>query len=177
MEDYTRDTKHFIKSKQGDIDVGKHFNNFCAHPLDQPYLGVRFIYTDNAPGAVKKEEIKCFNCLPFGNRCSPYIACQGQARILEHCKGNPAIHNNEFQFHECHLNIPTSIQPSHDPSMPRVMLLRKDGELVTQEVTFVDDIHVSGRSKEGEFDHATKGCKQLKSRLNSHGNQADDRKF
>ncbi len=35
VEDYTQDNKHFVKSKQGDIDVGKHFNNFRAHPDDQ----------------------------------------------------------------------------------------------------------------------------------------------
>ena len=36
---------------------------------------------------------------------------------------------------------------------------------------------MAGRAKEGEFDHAKAGCKQLKSRMNSLGNQADDRKY
>ena len=61
--------------------------------------------------------------------------------------------------------------------MPRVMLLKKDNELATTEVTFVDDIRVSGRCKEGRYDNAKTACKQLKSRMNSLGNQADDRKF
>ena len=36
---------------------------------------------------------------------------------------------------------------------------------------------MAGRAKEGEFDHAKSGCKQFKSRMNSVGNQADDRKY
>ena len=47
----------------------------------------------------------------------------------------------------------------YDPSMPRVMLLRTDGELATSERTFVDDIHVAGRVKDEEFDHARDACK------------------
>jgi len=65
----------------------------------------------------------------------------------------------------------------YDPSMPRVMLLRKDQELATGEETFVDDCHMAGGAKEGDCDHAEAGCKQLKSRMNSLGNQADDRKY
>jgi len=175
IEDYTQDTDHFIKSKQGDIDIGKHFNNFRVHEEDQISLGVRYVYTDNSPGAVEREEIMKFNCCPFGNKCCPFAACQGQARVMELCKGSHDDPRNEFQFASCHLNLVMS--KHHDPSMPRVMLLRADGELASTEVTFVDDIRVAGRCKEGEFDHAKKSCKQLKSRLNSHGNQADDRKF
>ena len=123
----------------------------------------------------EKEVWLRFNCCPFGNRCSPYICCQGEARIIEVCKGDPSDEKNEFQFASCHLNLPTS--DNYDTSMPRVMLLRKDGELATQEVTFVDDIHVAGRTKDGVFNNARAGCKQLKSRMNSLANQADDRKF
>ena len=65
----------------------------------------------------------------------------------------------------------------YDPSIPRVMLLQKDKEPATGEETFVDDCRVAGRAKEGEFDHAKAGCKQLKSRMNSLGNQVDDRTY
>ena len=44
-------------------------------------------------------------------------------------------------------------------------------------MTFVDGIHVAGRIKDREFDHAKAACRQLKSRMNSRGNQADDRKY
>ena len=175
VTDYTQDACNFIKTTQGDIDVGQHFNNFRVHPRDQHTLGVRYIYTNNADGAVERETFLRFNCCPFGHRSSPNTCCQGQTRILEVCKGDPLDTTNEFQFARCVLNLPTALR--YDPSMPRVMLLREDGELASSEVTFVDDIHVAGRAKDGEFDNTKRACKQLKSRMNSRGNQADDRKY
>jgi hypothetical protein len=173
--DYTQDTCNFIKTTQGDIDVGQNFNNFRVHPRDQHTLGIRYTHTNNAVGDVERESWFRFNCCPFGHRSSPYVCCQGQSRILEVCKGDPSDTTNEFQFACCVLNLPTA--DHHDGSMPRVMLLREDGELATTEVTFVDDIHVAGRAREGKFDNTKKACKQLKSRMNSRGNQADDRKY
>ena len=63
--------------------------------------------------------------------------------------------------------------------MPRVLLLRADGELATRGVTFVDDGRIAAHLRKGKFGFnlAVSGCKQLKSRLNSFGNQADDRKW
>ena len=175
--DYSsQEASFYIKTKQGDIDVGQqHFNNFRVHPRDQHLLGVRYVYTNNKKGAVEKEEYLHFNCSPFGCASSPYNCCQGESRIIEHCKGDPDDTNNEFQFKTCHLNLPFS--KNYDPSMPEVILLREDQEQATTEVTFVDDIRISGRAKEGKYDHPKAACKQLKSRMNSVGNQADDRKF
>ncbi|KAL7524590.1 hypothetical protein ACHAXR_000640, partial [Thalassiosira sp. AJA248-18] len=84
--DYTQDTSVYIKSKQADIDVGQHFNNFRVHADDRKYMGVKFVQTNNAPGAVESSLDMCCTSLPFESRCSPYLACQGQARILEECK-------------------------------------------------------------------------------------------
>jgi hypothetical protein len=56
------------------------------------------------------------------------------------------------------------------------MRLRKDGELATQEATFVDDIHPSGRERDGE-NKVSDACRRLKSRMNSVGNNAADRKY
>lgn len=176
VTDYsTQEASSFIRTKQGDIDVGQHFNNFRVHPQDQHCLGVRYTYTNNEEGAEEKEVLLRFTSCPFGLATSPYLCCQGQSRITEHCKGDPDNPKNEFQFNTCHLNLPFS--KDHDPSLPEVMLLRKDGELATTEVTFVDDIRVAGRVKEGEYDHAKDGCKQLRSRMNSHFSQAADRKY
>ena len=38
--DYTRKLDCFIKTKQGDIDVGQHFNNARAYPVNRPPLGL-----------------------------------------------------------------------------------------------------------------------------------------
>ena len=72
------------------------------------------------------------------------------------------------------LNLPGDID--YDPSMPRVMLLRKDGELAKREANYVDDIHPCIRERDGS-NEARKACAQLKSGMNSVGNQADDRKY
>ncbi len=45
LQDYTQSACVFIKSKQGDINVGAMFNNFCAHPSERHALGVRVINT------------------------------------------------------------------------------------------------------------------------------------
>ena len=72
--------------------------------------------------------------------------------------------------------------------MPRVLKLREDNELATDQKTYVDDVHIVGRSL-GKYCRRTKennqnvisltrqACRQLKTRMNSVGNQADDRKY
>jgi hypothetical protein len=64
----------------------------------------------------------------------------------------------------------------YDPSMPRVMLVRKDGELATWEASYVYDIHLVTREKDEEA-KAHQACAQLKSKMNLLGNQVDDRKY
>ncbi|KAL7539570.1 hypothetical protein ACHAXR_009407 [Thalassiosira sp. AJA248-18] len=76
--DYTQDANTFTKTKQGNIDVGQHFNNFRVHPSDQHTLGVRNIYTKSDGVQEERTEWMGFNCCPFGNKCSPYICCQGE---------------------------------------------------------------------------------------------------
>ncbi len=72
------------------------------------------------------------------------------------------------------LNLPRDID--YDPLMPRVMLLQKDGELATQEANHIDDIHPCIRERDSS-NEARKACTQLKSKMNSLGNQADNRKY
>ena len=109
---------------------------------------------------------------PFGNMVSPYNCCQGQSRILELVMRPPTDPTSAFRWGRVHLNLPMAV--NFDVSMPRVILLRTDdNEMATRQNTFVDDIRPSGRGME-----ATKqACKQIKSGMNSLGNQADDRKY
>jgi hypothetical protein len=60
--------------------------------------------------------------------------------------------------------------------MPRVMLVRKDGELANQEANYVDDIHPVTSEKDEEA-KAHQACAQLKSKMNLLGNQMDDCKY
>jgi len=172
-EDYTQPASSFVKSKQGDIDVGAMFNNFRTHASERHSLGVRVINT-RAEGVFESHEFWRFCVLHFGGRPSPYLACQSERIILELCKGDRNDPKNHWQWHSVRLNLPGDVD--YDPSMPRVMLLRKDGELATREANYVDDIHPCIREKEGT-NEATRACAQLKSRMNSLGNQADERKY
>lgn len=171
-EDYSQDTSVFIKSWQADIDVGQQFNNFQAHEDDRPYLGVRMYETRN-DGSLEKQYFMRYGVLHFGGKDSPYQANQGQLRILELCKGPPDEAGSAFQWSRVVLNLPT--MPLWDPSLPRVLLLRDDEELASQEASYVDDIHPVARGVTA--DNAIRMAKQLKSRMNSYGNQADDKKY
>ena len=172
-QDFTQLASTFIKSKEGDIDVGAMFNNFPVHPSERHALGVHVINAQ-PQGEYEHHELWRFCALHFGGRSSPYIAWRLQRVILELCKGVRHNHNNHWQWDSVRLNLPGS--SAYDPSMPRVMLLRKDGELATREAKYVDDIHPCIREKEGT-DEARAACAQLKSKMNSLGNQADDRKY
>jgi hypothetical protein len=44
-QDYDQSASTFVKSKQGDINVGAIFNNFRAHPSKRHALGVHVINT------------------------------------------------------------------------------------------------------------------------------------
>ena len=172
-QDYTRTDCSYIKSKQGDVDVGGMFHNFLAHQNERENLGVRWIETQN-DGSMERHEFLRFTVLTFGGKSSPYLACQAQARILEACMGNRRDPSNCWQWDRVHLNLPCA--DDYDASLPRVLLLRKDGKMATRQATFVDDIHPSGRD-EGDDEHTKMACKQLKSRMNSRGNRAEDRKY
>ena len=77
----------------------------------------------------------------FWGQPSPYLACQAQRLILELCKGDRHDPKNHWQWETKHLNLLGDVD--YDPLMPRVMLLRKDGELATSEADYVNDIHPS----------------------------------
>ena len=172
-QDYTQPASSFIKSKQGDVDVGGMFHNFRAHYEERENLGVRWIETQN-DGSLERHEFLRFNVLHFGGRSSPWIACQAQSRLLEACMGDRHNPSNAWQWDRVHLNLPSS--EGYDPSLGRVLKLRQDGKLATRQATFMDDIHPTGRDKDGD-DHTKRACAQLKSRMNSRGNRAEDRKY
>ena len=76
-QDYSLSASTFIKSKQGDVDVGAMFNNYPSHPSERHSLGVRVIHTQ-PEGVYERHEFWRFCVLHFGGRPSPYLACQGQ---------------------------------------------------------------------------------------------------
>jgi hypothetical protein len=171
-QDYSQDAASFIKSWQADIDVGQQFNNFATHNEDRPYCGVRMIDTRN-DGSAEVHWFARFCVLHFGGRPSPFNAGMGQQRILEWVKKSPSDISSPFAYAKVIHNLPTSF--TWDPSLPRVMRIREDGELASAETNYVDDIHPTARGKDKT--NAVILAKFMKSRMNWVGNQADDKKY
>ena len=173
-QDYTQEQDLFLKSFSWDHDVAQQFNNFRMHKKERHSHGVRFIHTRN-DGSPEPETILQCCVLNFGCLCSPYVAVQGEERIMELCEGDPSDTSNPFQYHECWLNLPTSRE--YDPSLPRVLLLRADGELANRKVTFVDDIHGGSRGRLASDASVKEPPRVLAMKMNHKGNQCAGRKF
>jgi hypothetical protein len=171
-QDYTLDQSCFIKSWQFNHDVAQQFNNFTLHEKERPYHGVRYIHTDIS-GAPERESLLQLKVLNFGCLANPYLATQGEERIMEMAQGNPQDESNPFHYHSCWLNLPMA--KNYDPSMPQVMLLKKNGELATRRVTFVDDLHATSHGKLGK--EAREAARVLACKMNHKGNQCAARKF
>ncbi len=145
-KDYTQSASSFVKSKQGDINVGAMFNNCCTHPSKRHDLGVQVINT-RPEGEYKPYQFWQFCALHFGGCPSPYLPCKLQHLILKLCKGDRHDPTNHWQWETLQLNLPGDTK--YNPLMPQVMLLWKDGELATREADYVDDIHPCMREREG----------------------------
>jgi hypothetical protein len=177
LQDYTLSTSAFIKSKQGNIDVGAMFNNFRVHLLERHTLEVHTLEVQVINTALEGEyehhKVWHFCALHFGGRPSPYLACQSHRIILQLCKGDRHDINNHWQLDTVRLNLPGL--EDYDPSMPQVMLLQKDGELATREAHYVDNIYPCVCKKKGS--NQARRCAQLKSQMNAQGNHDDDQKY
>jgi hypothetical protein len=84
----------------------------------------------------------------------------------------PDNDSSPFQWERVVLNLPTE---QWDPSLPRVMLIRKDGELAVRLVDYVDDIHPATRGIDNS--NAVRTDHFLKTRMNSVANQASEEKY
>ena len=160
----------FIITNSADIDVGGMFHNFLAHISDRHVLGVRWYETCGDGSQGENCEFWRFNRLPFGGKCSPPIACMMQNRIIWLCKRLQDTRSSAFGFTRVHLNLPFG---DYDPSLPRVIKLCADGEMASDEATYVDDVRVCGRG----FEKTNRAARQLASGMNSYGNIADAAKY
>jgi hypothetical protein len=92
---------------------------------------------------------------------------------MEMVQGDPRDTTNPYHYHECWLNLPTA--KNYDPSMPRVLLLKEDGELATRQAMFVDDLHGVSRGKDQS--EAREAGRVTAFKMNYYGNQVAARKF
>ena len=90
---------------------------------------------------------------------------------MELCTGDRKDQANPWHWETVRLNLPCD--KDYNPSFPRCMLLRADGELANRWVKYVDDIRVAVRG----LACARRVCRSTKALMNSFGNQADDRKY
>ena len=154
--------------------MAQQFNNYRIHKKERHSHGVRFIHTRNNGGPELQTFLQ-FCVLNFGCQCSPYIAIQGQERIMELCEGDPIDDSNPFQCVQCWLNLPTA--RNYDPSIPRVILLCSEGEMASRKITFVDDIHGLSRRITAQDRCVKDPPRVLAYRMNHKGNQCAGRKF
>ena len=120
LQDYTQEKNLFIKSYQFDNDVGQQFNNFLMHKNERHSHGVRFYHTKN-DGSYEPQSFLRWCVLNFGCTYSPYLAVQGEERVMELCMGDRKDEANPFQWETVHINCPWD--RGYDCSMPQVLLL------------------------------------------------------
>lgn len=155
-DSYTQEASKFVKSWQVDIDVGSQFNSYQTHHEDGPYLGIRMNDTWN-DGSTERHWFMHYNCLHYGGWVSPYII-SGAGLDFGMSARPPLRWLFSFSVGKSVMNLPTMIEL--DPSLPRVLLLRKDQELASQHVDYVDHIYPIIRGRDNL--NAVQVIKQLK---------------
>ena len=128
---------------QSDMDVGEMYLNYMLHFSERHSFGIKL---EREVNGVATTTFKRFQRLMFGGKSSPYLAVQGHARGMELTMGNHADPKNPFQWARVLQNYPFS--KTYDPSLPRVMKIRDDGNLASEAPTFIDDGRSTGSTKE-----------------------------
>ena len=82
----------------------------------------------------------------MGAKSSPYQAVQGMSVAEEVIRGDPAVESNIFRWSSVRLNCPG--YPHYDPSKPWVSKVREDGVIAADLVGYVDDLRLSGPSRQ-----------------------------
>ena len=168
-----------------DMDFGEMFHNFNLDPRIRPYSGVNVDKLGMIIPRLGRGAIRPFNKVTnlrwtrlfMGMRPSPYNAVQHYYWGEEFARGNPSDKSNPMGYDRIRLNLPG--MPHYDPAFPKVMKWR-DGELNSEGghiagdvVTFIDDVRITGYSKENC--HAVR--RQFASRIQYLGMQDAPRKF
>lgn len=170
-----------------DVDFGEMFHNF---PMDERIrkcagiqLGKMSRWLPSLPGLVLPEnpgnqssKFLRWSRLFMGMKPSPYNAVRHYYWGEEFARGNPATPGNPMGYHSIRLNLPG--MEEYDPALPKVMKWNKDalkgkGAVCGDIVTFVDDVRITGYSKENcHMVH-----RQFTSRIQYLGMQDAPRKF
>jgi hypothetical protein len=158
-------------SWMSDMDCGEMFHNF---PMDKRIRKCAGLQMDQlAPRAEwSNSSYLRWSRLFMGMRPSPYLAVRHYYWAEEFAKGDPSLKGNPMGFNQIVLNLPGML--SYDPSLPKVMKWNEVANAIAGDViTFVDDIRISGFSKE----NCWAVHRQFASRIQYLGMQDAPRKF
>ena len=142
-----------------DMDFGEMFHNFNLDPRIRPYSGVnveKLGMTISRPNGEETGKGKVstlrWTRLFMGTRPSPYNAVRQYYWGEEFTRGNPEDKANPMGYDRIRINLPGMAE--YDPAFPKIMKWRDDalspgaGEVAGDVVTFVDDVRITGHSKE-----------------------------
>ena len=131
------------------------------------------VKAETGEGATKLRWTRLF----MGMRPSPYNAVRQYYWGEEFARGNPANEANPMGYDRIRINLPGMAE--YDPAFPKVMKWRDgvsgsgNGEIAGDVVTFIDDVRITGYSKENC--HAVR--RQFAGRIQYLGMQDAPRKF
>jgi hypothetical protein len=163
-----------FSSWMSDMDFGEMFHNFNLDPRIRPYSGVNVEKLGLSEGRLSSLR---WTRLFMGMRPSPYNAVRHYYWGEEFARGNPADRSNPMGYDRIRINLPG--MSTYDPSFPKVMKWRivdletEAGEIAGDVVTFIDEVRITGFSKENC--HAVR--RQFGSRIQYLGMQDAPRKF
>jgi hypothetical protein len=160
-----------FSSWMSDMDCGEMFHNFFMDQRIRKCAGLRMDRISKG-GTTGNQKYLRWTRLFMGMRPSPYIAVRHYYWAEEFAKGNPDLKDNPMGFDQVILNLPG--MPEYNPTLPKVMKWNSHAKAIAGDViTFVDDVRVTGFSKEN--------CRnvhhQFASRLQFLGMQDAPRKY
>ena len=154
-----------------DMDFGEMFHNFPMEERMRRFAGIEVLESQSSGGG-RSTKLLRWTRLFMGMRPSPYNAVRYYYWGEEFARGNPSDAHNPLGYDVIRLNLPGMSE--FDPLLPKVMKWRSDlGVVAGDVVTFVDDVRITGYSKEN--------CRnvhhQFASRIQYLGMQDAPRKF
>ena len=151
-----------------DMDFGEMFHNF---PMEERCSGVQFESKGSGEGG-RTTTLLRWTRLFMGMRPSPYNAVRYYYWGEEFARGDPLDPQNPMGYDCIRLNLPG--MNHFDPTLPKVMKWRTElGVVAGDIVTFVDDVRITGYSKE----NCHEVHRQFASRVQFLGMQDAPRKF
>jgi hypothetical protein len=160
-----------FSSWMADMDCGEMFHNFFMDHRVRKCAGL-LVDGLGTLGKGNKAGYLRWSRLFMGMKSSPYNAVRHYYWAEEFAKGDPSLVGNPMAFDTVILNLPG--MTSFDPALPKVLKWNTSAHAIAGDViTFVDDVRVTGYSKENcrDVHH------QFASRIQFLGMQDAPRKF